>query len=300
VASELAYTGARRIEPALVLVAGAIVLGASGRWLARHGVLRAPVLRTRGVNLVATRGSATPRLWLCAHIDTKSQLVPTLIRSAGIVMATIGYVVALALSVAIAWGWAIHPVWWVFAALVTLAGAVPVMLSVTTFGSPGALDNASGVATVMLAASRTLDGELGVLITDAEELGLAGARAWSARTGGDAVILNCDGVDDHGRIFAMYSGKTPRALLDAIAAASSASGIAIETTRLVPGLLTDSVAFADAGIATVTFMRGTWRSLARVHSRRDDMTRLAGTGIAETATLMAHTLRVLGKGDTTR
>ena len=56
----------------------------------------------------------------------------------------------------------------------------------------------------------------------------------------------------------------------------------------------DSVAFSDAGMDAVTFSRGTFRSLARVHTRRDDTAHLAGTGIAETATLIAATARAIG------
>ena len=283
----------RPLWPALLLVGGALVLALSGRWLSRRGVLHAPVLRTRGVNVVATRGSRAPRVWLCAHVDTKSQPVPTLVRTAGIALEATGYLVASGLAVALTIGWKPHPVWWVFAALVTLGGALPVMLSVVTSRSPGALDNASGVVTVLAAAAMT-DVELGVLITDAEELGLAGARAWSAGVKRDVVIVNCDGVDDAGAVIAMYSGKAPARLLGAISAASEQTGIACQATRLVPGLLTDSVAVTDAGLASVTFMRGSWRSLARVHSRRDDLSRLRGSGIADTATLMAHTVRAIG------
>lgn len=284
----------RPLWPALLLVGGALVLALSGRWLSRRGVLHAPVLRTRGVNVVATRGSRAPRVWLCAHVDTKSQPVPTLVRTAGIALEATGYLVASGLAVALTIGWKPHPVWWVFAALVTLGGALPVMLSVVTSRSPGALDNASGVVTVLAAAAQLRDEEIGVLITDAEELGLAGARSWASRAPASAVVLNCDGVDDEGPIVVMFSGHRPANVLDAAAIASTESGVAHQSSRLIPGLLTDSVAFTDAGLASVTFMRGSWRSLARVHSRRDNLSRLRGSGIADTATLMAHTVRAIG------
>ena len=66
------------------------------------------------------------------------------------------------------------------------------MLSVVGSRSAGALDNASGVATVLETAA-SLSGALpiGVLITDAEELSLGGARAW-ARSRTPGVALNCD------------------------------------------------------------------------------------------------------------
>lgn len=284
----------RRAWPAVLLVAGVMVLVFAGRWLARSGVLAAPVLRARGTNLVATRGAKAPRVWLCAHVDSKSQPIPTLARSIGLMVEAAGVGVAIVLACIAATGAWTQPVLWVFAALVTLLGGVPVMLSVVTFNSPGALDNASGVVAV-IAAARLLDGvDVGVLITDAEELGLAGARAWATNRPSDMTMLNCDGVDDSGRIVTMFAGRRPARLLAAVERASASSGVRHESARMVPGVLTDSVAFADAGMSSVTFSRGSWRSLARVHSRRDDLVHLRGTGIAETAMLMAATVRALG------
>ena len=58
--------------------------------------------------------------------------------------------------------------------------ALPVMASVVGARSAGALDNASGVATVLRAVELLArDVAVGVVLTSAEELGLAGARAWA-------------------------------------------------------------------------------------------------------------------------
>ena len=289
------HFGGSRFSPALVLVLGPMLLALAGRWLARDGVLRTPLLRARGTNLVATRRESTPRVWLCAHLDSKSQPIPTLVRSTALVVEGIGVVIAAVLAVLAAVGAFTPPILWVFSALVTLMGATPVMLSVVTFHSPGALDNASGVATVVAAATLLADrNDVGVLLTDAEELGLAGARAW-ASSQSPTTVLNCDGVDDAGRVAVMYTGRASRTLLAAIERASQECGVSHEAMRMLPGVLTDSVAFADADLASVTFSRGTWRSLARVHSRRDDLLHLRGTGIADTAMLMAATVRSLGE-----
>jgi hypothetical protein len=146
----------------------------------------------------------------------------------------------------------------------------------------------------MLAAAKQCGGDprIGVLITDGEELGLAGARAWAREhRGRGATVLNGDGVDDAGETQAMYSGRPPAALLRVVADAARENGARCHVARMIPGLLTDSVAFTAAGMTSVTFSRGTWRSLARVHSRRDDLRRLRGTGIAEVAALVALTAR---------
>lgn len=284
-----------RLAPLLILAIGGIVLFLAAWWLTRRGVLHAPFMRERGVNLEATRGGA-PTLWLCAHLDSKSQPVSTLIRTLGIGIEAAGLFYAVALAVGAALGAQIHSVYWVQAAIVTLAGAIPVVLSTVGARSYGAFDNASGVAT-MIETARQLASEpsVGIVITDAEELGLAGARAWShGRATG--TVLNCDGVDDLGRITVMYTGARPERLLGAIERASRASGVPCETRRMIPGILMDSVAFTDGGMDSVTFSRGSVRSLVRVHSRRDNLANLRGTGIAETATLIAATARDIIRG----
>jgi hypothetical protein len=281
----------------MVLVTGGLLLLLAARWLVRRGVLDTPVLRRRGVNLVGTRGEA-PVVWLAAHLDSKSQPLPTIVRSAGMLLETAGYMVAIVAATLCAARLPGDNTVWTAAAIVTVAGAIPVLFSVVGERSPGALDNASGVATVMEAA-RLLGGggetPVGLVLTDAEELGLAGARAWSraARAQQMPTVLNCDGVDDTGGITVMYSGRLPMTLVIRIARASTACGVRFDVRRLFPGILTDSVAFAGAGAESVTFSRGTLRSLARVHSEHDDLDHLRGTGIAETALLMAETVRAL-------
>jgi Zn-dependent M28 family amino/carboxypeptidase len=133
-------------------------------------------------------------------------------------------------------------------------------------------------------------------VTDAEELGLAGAQAWPVTTlvRADAVILNCDGVDDAGDNVVMYAGRPPHALLAGVTGAAATTGVPCRAKRLALGVLTDSVAFGYAGFPSVTFSRGTLASLARVHSKRDDLRRLRGTGIAPVATLIAATANQLG------
>lgn len=288
---------AHRFLPLLVTVSSGLLLLLAGRWVARYGVVAMPLLRATGVNLEFKRPHARPPgIWLCAHLDTKSQPVPTLVRVAGIGLAGLGYAATFALAVIAASGTAADPSYWAAAAIVTLIGAIPVVLSVTGNHSPGALDNASGVAAVIEAA-RALDGrEIGVLVTDAEELGLAGARAWTNNKEfrADAVMLNCDGVDDSGDNMAMYSGRPPRALLDGVVRAAATVRVPCRSRRLPLGILTDSVAFADAELAAVTFSRGSLASLARVHTRRDDLARLRGTGIADVAALIAATANQLG------
>jgi len=63
--------------------------------------------------------------------------------------------------------------------------------------------------------------------------------------------------------------------------------------RLIPGILADSMAFADRGINAVTLSRGTISTLARIHNRRDNSTALTGRGVAEGALVLSALLKEL-------
>ncbi|MGZ8458485.1 MAG: M28 family peptidase, partial [Gemmatirosa sp.] len=188
--------------------------------------------------------------------------------------------------------------WPWIAAFGAIAG-VPVAASIVTARSPGALDDASGVATVLLAAEalRDLSAAPGVLLTSAEELGLAGARAWTAqrRAAGEApgIALNVDGVDDVGALTVMTGVQAPPAVVAALRAGAETAGLTIAVRRLVPGILVDAVALADAGWATVTLSRGNWGTLARIHTSQDTVDRLHGTGVDEAARVLAAAARAL-------
>ena len=279
-----------------VLAAGIGGVALGGRWLARRGVLVLPMLRRRGVNIEAVRGDGDPELWLVAHADSKSQPIPLLVRAAGIVLLALATLAAFALAIVGLAG--SHPARaWPVVIIAALLGAVPVLGSVVGPTSHGAVDNASGVATILCVAELLgpdRDLSMGVLITDAEELGLAGARAWCSETGYTAAsVLNCDGVDDVGQLTVMWTRPRARRLEDAFRGAASAARQALRFTRLIPGVLVDAVAFSDAGWEAVTLSRGSLATLRRIHTRFDDLEHLAGRGIANASLLLSVTVKKL-------
>jgi len=168
-------------------------------------------------------------------------------------------------------------------------GAVPLILSFVGNANHGTLDNASGVATVLEAAALVpFSAPVGVLITDAEELALAGARAW-ARSRPPAVALNCDSVDDDGPLTMMYTGSAPIEIVSLMRRAALAQGERLRAFRLIPGILTDHVPLAASGWQTVTLSRGTFRTLRRIHTSRDTLLFMRGTGITGAASVLART-----------
>ncbi|HEU4720841.1 MAG TPA: M28 family peptidase [Gemmatimonadaceae bacterium] len=278
---------------AIVLAAGLLAVGLFARRMLGDGVLDLPWLRRGGENLVARRGPSAPRVWLVAHLDSKSQPVPSRTRVLGIALLALAIVLSVvAVGLTLATGSARTTLWTLGVALAVVGGGV-VVASTVANASPGAVDNASGVAAV-LAAAAELDpsASVGVLLPSAEELGLAGARAWvRAHTAERAFVLNCDGVDDQGALTLMYTRDLPTPIADAVRRAAGDARV----RRMPPGLLLDSVAFADAGWSAATVSHGSLRTLARVHTPLDSLDRLDGRAIAPVARVLARAAEALAR-----
>ena len=261
------------------------------RWIARF-----PLGRARSTNLEARRGE--PRVWLVAHLDSKSQTVPILVRIASSIVLAIVMVLALIVLLLSLVGVSFPVTIWHAVALTAVLGALPSMLCFVRNHSNGAVDNASGVVAALLASqSDAAPRDLGVVITSGEELGLAGARAWalsalplsvgqlSAKP--EISILNCDTVEDGGQWRCMYTGKRPDRIMVAAETIAGALGARVRAGRLIPGILADSMVFADRGLKAVTVGRGTLKTLARIHTRRDNSNTLTGNGAAEASAILS-------------
>lgn len=278
----------------IVLVLGLAALALFAWRLLGDGVLDLPWHRARAENLVARRGTVPPRVWLVAHLDTKSQPMPTKTRMLGIALLALAILLAIAiLGLTLATGSPRTNPWLLCVGLAVVGGGVMVA-SVVRNDSPGAVDNASGVAAVLSAAAR-LDGSaaVGVLLPSAEELGLAGARAWIRAHGAErAIVLNCDGVDDQGELTVMYTRSLPAPIVNALRDAASSE---VRVRRMPPGLLLDSVAFADAGWSAATVSHGSMRTLARVHTPSDSLDLLRGHSIEPVAIVLARAAEALAR-----
>jgi Zn-dependent M28 family amino/carboxypeptidase len=203
---------------------------------------------------------------------------------------------------------------WRAIALAAVLAALPSMLCFVQNSSNGAVDNASGVVAALLASqSDSAPRDLGVVITSGEELGLAGARAWAhyalplsvmqpsvlpssapqVNPEREISILNCDTVDEAGQWRCMYTGAKPDRIIAAAETIAGTLGVRVKVGRLIPGILADSMVFADRGLKAVTVARGTLGTLARIHTRRDTSNTLTGNGAAEASVLLSALAREL-------
>lgn len=253
-------------------------------------VLTFPLSRAIAVNLEARRGN--PSVWLLAHLDSKSQTMPMLLRIAGTIsLYAAGMLVGLGGLAFHIWGEIAAPAL-IIAQPLALFGAATAGLCFIGNKSPGAVDNASGVAAVLLAAqSPDAPASLGVLITSGEELGLAGAVAWARRAPDNLVILNCDTVDEAGAYRCMYSVQ-PARLGNAVQTAAQRLSMRVKLGRMIPGIMADSMAFTNRWRwSAITLSRGTLATLARIHTRRDNSSMLTGEGAAQASALLSAIAR---------
>ena len=273
-----------RARAALIVLAVVMAVGLPiATRVAERGVSGLQFMRARATNLVATRGQ--PGIWLVAHLDSKSQPVPMLARVFGIVASALVLLALFGMSVAGMLGFAASRDAWILVTLVGVVSSLPVAASTVGTRSPGAIDDASGVATVLRAAAMLpAEMHVGVVLTSAEELGMAGARAFASRHP-VGIALNVDGVDDHGRTLCMTHGGTSRAR-EAVSAGARTLGERVNFGLTIPGLLTDGVALANAGWSAVTLSRGSIATLARIHRASDNLQALRGDGIEEMARLV--------------
>jgi hypothetical protein len=279
-----------------------LVLGfaaiAAGVTVGGRAVLRLGWGRLDAVNLLATRAGVRPRYLIMAHRDSKSQMVPLMLRFPAIVLAALSWIGLVVLSFLSLVQPVPESVTFVVALVAVIAGTV-LALCWASDESPGALDNASGVAALVGIAAREAEhGDVAFLVTDAEELGLAGARAMAGRVPPVFGVINLDGLDDTGPFYVLERfgwparGTAPHL---ALALLSAADSLDIPATRrdVPPGILLDHMPIVKAGTASLSVMRGERRSMARVHRPSDDLSRLRGDGVTQCVTLVSAALRIL-------
>jgi hypothetical protein len=255
--------------------------------------------RREGTNLFASIAGVRPRFIVMAHRDSKSQPVPLAFRGPAIV-------VALSIWLALLIAAFFHTALPLPPGMILVLGTLGVVSGVVLIfcwvdnRSPGALDNASGVVAALgVAAREHTEGDVAFLITDAEELGLAGARAAARLLPPVVGVINLDGLDDEGTFYVLERFGTIRKhgvaphLAAALLEEAAARGEAIERRDLPFGIPVDHIPIVRGGTPALTLMRGTLASLRRVHLPSDNLAHLRGDGVQRAIELVSGALRRL-------
>ncbi len=285
---------------ALVVLLLVVMLGGAIAALSAPLTTMLPFGRITGNNMYAAREGAVPRYIFMAHLDSKSQPVPLAFRGPAIILALIAWL-AFVIYALLA---LLDPVWMrgdltTIVALIAGAAGTVLIFCWTGNTSPGALDNASGVATVLALAEAERDrDDVAFLITDAEELGLVGARAIARKLNPVFGVINIDGVDDDGPLYVLEKfGLPPRHiaphLVASILQAADAMDLPAQRRNVPFGLMLDHLPIARAGLPAVTVMRGSFASLRRVHRPADNVSAMSGAGIETVTRLLREALNLL-------
>ena len=149
-----------------LLVLGVLAGGVGLGWLPLGDTLR------EDANLIATRAGQRPRRWIVAHLDSKAQGHSMAGRLVA-VWAVIVAIVALTACAVARLGGALPPVGLVLAAVTTIAAGFLAGRGRLRGESLGARDNGSGIAAALVAADLSSDPRVGILISGAEEFGVA-------------------------------------------------------------------------------------------------------------------------------
>jgi hypothetical protein len=259
-------------------------------------------------NIIATlSGSpadlARPHLILVAHYDLKSQYLPLGVRIALFVILIVGSLIFATLTSFSLFTESLTPLSIAIGVLVILSG-IPLLFLDYSNGSPGAIDDASGVGLVLhladvIAKHPQLIGNLGitVLITSAEELAVKGALAYinekeahlreQSEVGG-LHVLNFDGIGIDGKIHLVGgSNRTARSscknLFDLVQQSVRELGIPVGRFS-IPGALFDHIPFAQAGYDALSVI-GIGKSSWVVHSRDDSPDKLDVDGFDQAGRL---------------
>ncbi len=167
---------------------------------------------------------------------------------------------------------------------------------------PGAGDDAAGVAAILealraLGAQRLIN-DVYVVITDAEELGLLGAKAWfasdEARKLGKGVIINLEARGSSGPVFMFETGANNRRLVEHLSQSTpypAASSLMYNLYKLLPNDTDMTVAKAAGWNFVNLAMVASWQSY---HTARDTPANLSQSSMQHYGAYLLPLLQRLG------
>ena len=241
-------------------------------------------------NIIATNGrkpndNASAVLFV-AHYDSKSQVLPIVVRAAAYGIAILG-LIGLTLATVIQ---VITAVWMPGYAIWSITGITVfclllLQINLTQNRSPGGFDNASGVG-VMLEIARVVMARrekrpITFLAAGAEEFGMCGALRYIQKHADEynrnhTYIINLDGLGVGNGVnlvtrYGIPPVSTTRELAKIFRTSGESLGVQVSERYLPIGVGLDSIPIASRGFETVTLTAGDVGSVAlKIHSKQDN------------------------------
>ena len=250
----------------------------------------------------ANRDDNTPTFLFVAHYDSKSQVLPIVVRMVAYGIAIVGLIALtiVMLVKVIALIWLPNYIVWSITGI-TIFCLLLLQINLTENHSPGAFDNASGVG-VMLEVARVVMGRgekksITFLATGAEEYGMCGALRYIQAHADEydrenTYVINLDGlgVGNGVNLITRYGippTRTTRTLGNLFRTSSEALGIRVSERYLPIGVGLDSIPIASRGFETVTLTARSVGSVAlKIHSKQDRIELLNAESLQEVGELI--------------
>ncbi len=259
-------------------------------------------------NIIARTGPgnpAAPTLVFVAHYDTKSLSQPSKQRFLCVLIPLVLYGLLALLSLLTLLHLILLPKPVV---LILILAAIfchlRYMLSTTANLSPGAMDNASGVA-ILLALSRLLPARLAeknnliFLASGAEELGLVGALRFlqtyrKELDPGKTTILNFDSLGVGGKILMVGPRRLIRSgVVDRARELLARQGFGFRFFSFMIGAGMDHIPFVQNGFTAMSFTQVSLESVLRLHAPSDRLEYLQIDELAVLSQLFAEFAQTL-------
>ncbi len=259
--------------------------------------------RQESRNIIATTGSGgngkngndgnKPHVYVMAHYDSKSQSIPIIHRVVLVSIFYFGsmYILVHYIVAALWWG---SPGGWLYAVycLVNFSGILLLSMIEGNY-SPGAVDNASGVGTLLRLAEiisrerkRFRNMDITFVATGAEEEALVGAFHLCRSLSGDSTprdncyFINLDGVGLNGTLYCTHKigvhlsfTREQADFTKLIQEVGKKEGLEMKTPPAVIGAAADHFPFTYEGLNAVTLT--TFSKKARViHTHKDGIDQL--------------------------
>lgn len=253
-------------------------------------------IRTKNIYARFPGDQKAKPLYLITHYDSKSQSFNLYLRTGLLLLGVAsGGLFCLWIWVQVFLRWMeirIYsiPLIFVFSFFLSLATHLVLISSNLGNRSEGAVDNASGVGTLLAIARgwafqkrRGLD--LRFVFTGAEEMGLLGSLMFRKRWGQKMVLeksslINVDSIGKRGKMRVLSGGKAGKKWQRQILSIASEKKISLQPLRFYGGILMDHLPYCQLGIPSVgltSISSEGWR----LHTPRDTFSRVEPEGLVE-------------------